>query len=180
MRTIAFVGFILLLFSCQDQRSASDEPNLKEELQEINKNTEQDIIQDANLPNVIELIAANDALNIFIEALMVAEMIETLQSEGPYTVFAPTDAAFEAMGEERLDELMRSQNQDILIKLVSKHVHDGSWKRPNGEAVLKTINAFELQFTPGDTSASINSSLILSPEINASNGLVYIIDKVLE
>ena len=76
--------------------------------------------------NVVALAASNDSFKTLTAALKAAGLTETLSGKGPFTIFAPTDAAFAALPQDALQELLKPENKDILIKILSYHVVPGN------------------------------------------------------
>jgi len=125
---------------------------------------------------------------ILLKAAEAAGMTKTLRSPGPFTVFAPTDAAFQALPPGTLDRLMKPENKQELAKIlgyhvltgrltstdVSKVVGDGSQKA----AAASVINA-PLTLSKGETGLMVNDARIVKNDVNADNGVVQVIDKVL-
>ena len=112
-------------------------------------------------------------------AVTAAELVETLKGEGPFTVFAPTNAAFEALPEGTLDELLLEENQDQLAGVLTYHVVEGagfSADLENGE--VATVNDESVTISVGD-GVMVNDANVIIADIETSNGVVHVIDAVL-
>ena len=113
------------------------------------------------------------------DALTAAELIETLSGDGPFTVFAPTDAAFDALEAGTLDALLT--DVPALTELLMHHVHSGSLEDTDltdGLSVL-TLNNDNLTVTNDGTSIMIDNAMVTVSVTQADNGIVHVIDAVL-
>ncbi|WP_084676345.1 fasciclin domain-containing protein [Carnobacterium pleistocenium] len=130
--------------------------------------------------DVVGIALGNPDFSILVAALQKAELVETLQGEGPYTVFAPTNAAFEKLLTEldiTADELLA---QPDLAKVLTYHVVPGSVLAADLTDGMEatTVNGQELMFDlSGDP--MVNQSMITQTDIEATNGVVHVIDTVL-
>jgi len=130
--------------------------------------------------DVVGVALGNPDFSILVSALQKAELVETLQGDGPFTVFAPTNAAFEKLLTEldiTADELLA---QPDLAKVLTYHVVSGKVLASDLTDGMKapTVNGEELMF---DLSADpmVNKSMITQTDIEATNGVVHVIDTVL-
>ena len=134
-----------------------------------------------------------DSLSTLVSALQNADLADTFtEDEGPYTVFAPTNSAFEKVDEATMDELMKSENQDQLATVLKYHVIDDEITASDlsqmiedgeGEASISTLDGAELKvMREGDNivlqDENGNKATIIATDIEASNGMVHLIDGV--
>jgi uncharacterized surface protein with fasciclin (FAS1) repeats len=138
----------------------------------------------ANAPvytiDVVDTVAANGSFATFGKAVEHAGLAETLRSEGPFTILAPTDAAFEAMPAGRLDELFKPENKTELASLLSYHVLKGH-KQIVDLGKWDSARTLQGQMAPikrVEKVVSIDGATVVSPDIGASNGVIHGIDKV--
>lgn len=130
--------------------------------------------------DVVGIALGNPDFSILISALQKAELVETLQGDGPFTVFAPTNAAFEKLLAEldiTADELLA---QPDLAKVLTYHVVSGNVMAADLTDGMEaaTVNGQELMFDlSGDP--MVNQSMITQTDIEATNGVVHVIDSVL-
>jgi len=143
----------------------------------------------ADTGTIVDVAVGAGSFTTLVAALQAADLVEALQGEGPFTVFAPTDAAFAALPDGTLEMLLKPENQAQLQAILLYHVVPGK--------VLSTdlnldeaVNAETLQ---GDTVAivrpsgwsevrtmvTVNSSKVTSADVAASNGVIHVIDAVL-
>jgi uncharacterized surface protein with fasciclin (FAS1) repeats len=134
------------------------------------------------LSNLLETANSNGSFKTFGRAVEQAGMSDQLCAIGPFTIFAPTDAAFEKLPSGRLDTLFKPENKDELVSLVNYHVLDG--RRAIGEiGKWKTATTRQGQSAPiamAGKNVSIDGAVVTNADIGASNGLLHGIDKVNE
>ena len=113
-------------------------------------------------------------------ALTAAGLVETLKGAGPFTVFAPTDAAFAALPAGTVEDLLKPENKDKLIALLTYHVLAGKVMSTDLSEGLKaaTVNGAEVTITL-DGGAKVNGVVISTADIAASNGVIHVIDAVI-
>ena len=128
---------------------------------------------------VVDIVVNSPDHNTLEDALTAAELIETLSGDGPFTVFAPTDAAFDALEAGTLDALLT--DVPALTELLMHHVHSGSLEDTDltdGLSVL-TLNNDNLTVTNDGTSIMIDNAMVTVSVTQADNGIVHVIDAVL-
>lgn len=135
-----------------------------------------------NLAELAKSAASQGQFQTLIRAVQAAGLTEQLAKPGPYTIFAPTDAAFSALPKTTLDQLLQPANKQQLVKLLAYHVIPGgiaSQQLTSGQ--VKTIEGSPVQITVDRASNSItvNNAKVTQPDIPASNGIVHIVDQVL-
>ncbi|MBW4461292.1 MAG: fasciclin domain-containing protein [Nodosilinea sp. WJT8-NPBG4] len=131
--------------------------------------------------SIAEIAAGDENFEILTAAIEAAGLTEALSnSELSITVFAPTDEAFEALPEGTLDELLLPENRDQLAQLLTYHVVDGEVRSTDlisGE--VDTLTGAPVTVTVGEESVTINEANVVMADIEASNGVIHIIDTVL-
>jgi uncharacterized surface protein with fasciclin (FAS1) repeats len=130
----------------------------------------------------VAVAAANDSFKTLTSALQTAGLTETLSGAGPFTVFAPTDEAFAALPQEALQALMRPENKEILVKILTYHVVPGkitSTDLKSGEITTVEGSAVPVTVGNGGVTVGKDSANVIKPDIEASNGVIHVIDKVL-
>ncbi|MEM6445068.1 MAG: fasciclin domain-containing protein [Cyanobacteria bacterium J06642_2] len=128
---------------------------------------------------IVDVAIAAGSFNTLTQALEAADLVETLQSAGPFTVFAPTDEAFEALPEGTLEDLLLPENKEQLVQILTYHVVPGAVQ--SGDLVdgdVTTVEGSAIAVTTGDR-VTINDAEVLQPDIDASNGVIHVIDAVL-
>ncbi len=144
--------------------------------------------------NIIENASKSSDHTTLVAAVKAAGLVETLEGKGPFTVFAPTNEAFAALPAGTVDNLLKPENKDQLVKILTYHVVPGKLtakkllaqiKEGGGQATLKTVQGEELTImAAGDNGVSIkdsqgNTATVTIPNVVQSNGVIHVIDKVL-
>ncbi|HQC33361.1 MAG TPA: fasciclin domain-containing protein [Methanoculleus sp.] len=135
--------------------------------------------------NLIDVIAENDNLSFFAVLLNATDLVTTLQSGGPYTVFAPSNDAFGNMPREAFASLLTDDGERM--RVLSAHVVNGSYTtadllnvtRGGNTTTVETLAGGNLTISANGSVLSIDNATIVAPDINASNGVVHVIDRVL-
>jgi uncharacterized surface protein with fasciclin (FAS1) repeats len=142
------------------------------------------VIDSVILPNSKDLVATAvgaGQFNTLAAALKAAGLVEALQGKGPFTVFAPTDAAFAALPAGTLENLLKPENKDQLTAILKLHVIPA---RVDSVAAARGASAASLQgqtlVTKLDGDAvTVNGARVTTADVDASNGVIHVIDRVL-
>ena len=158
---------------------ASEEVNEIEEIQIIEKSTPYSIDKESELSSIAEISTEEWRFNTLVTALVEADLAETLSGEGTFTVFAPTDDAFAALPEGTLEGLLA--DKEALSGVLLYHVL-GSVVM--AESVVEVSEATTLQGSDiavevVDGKVFVNDSQVIITDLEASNGVIHVIDKVL-
>ncbi|MEG4110072.1 fasciclin domain-containing protein [Microcoleus sp. S13_C5] len=129
----------------------------------------------------IVAIASGDAqFKTLTKALGAAGLVTTLQGKGPFTVFAPTDAAFAALPKGTVDDLLKPANKAKLTKILTYHVVPGSvlsTSLKSGD--VKSVEGSSLNVAVSAGKVTVSGANVVKADIKASNGVIHVIDKVL-
>lgn len=129
----------------------------------------------------IVAIASGDAqFKTLTKALGSAGLVTTLQGKGPFTVFAPTDAAFAALPKGTVENLLKPENKAQLTKILTYHVVPGSvlsTSLKSGD--VKSVEGTSLKVAVGTGKVTVGGANVVKADIKASNGVIHVIDKVL-
>jgi len=139
-----------------------------------------DTVRTASANNIVENIAQLKDLSMFEGILTSSELIETLKKPGPFTVFAPTNEAFEKLPPGMINELMNQRKSD-LINLIGSHIVAGLLKTNelrDGDR-LKAVSGEELIVSLKNKDMLINNAGVSHSDIISGNGVIHIIDKVI-
>ena len=140
---------------------------------------------EATANSLTGIIAENSDLSTFTLALDAAGVAEKLGEDGPYTVFAPTNEAFANMPPEQLEMLLAPENKDKLIRVIEYHIVPGKIMAadipPESENVMtSSLNNLDMAArTTEDGKVRVNTATVTSADIEASNGVVHIVDTVI-
>ena len=131
--------------------------------------------------NVVEVAASNPDLSTLVAAVQTAGLAETLQGEGSFTVFAPTNAAFAALPDGALESLLPPQNREMLVDVLAYHALQRT--APSAQFAGQQLNVVtaggQTVRIDGTSGVRINDANVIRADIPASNGVIHIIDKVL-
>lgn len=131
--------------------------------------------------DIVGLAAGNENLSTLVAAVKAAGLVETLQGSGPFTVFAPTNEAFAALPEGTLESLLKPENKDKLVSILTYHVIAAkvmSSDLSNGQKA-KTVEGEDVKVSIGNKGVMINDAKVVAADVAASNGVVHVIDKVI-
>lgn len=130
--------------------------------------------------DIVDTAVAAGSFNTLAAALTEAGLVETLKGEGPFTVFAPTDAAFAALPAGTVEDLLKPENKDKLVSILTYHVVPGKVMSTDLTEGMKakTVNGAEVTITL-DGGPKVNGAVISMPDVAASNGVIHVIDSVI-
>lgn len=134
-----------------------------------------------NHQNIVELASETDALSTLVAAVQAAGLVEVLQGDGPFTVFAPTNEAFAALPDGTLESLLLEENRDLLVQILTYHVVPGkvmSTDLSNG-MTAGTVEGTDITVTINGYGVSINDASVVQADVEATNGVVHVIDSVI-
>lgn len=130
--------------------------------------------------SIVDVAASAGSFQILTAALEATGLADTLSQEGPFTVFAPTDEAFAALPEGTLEELMKPENREVLAAILTYHVVPGkvtSDQIQSGE--VSTVQGSTVNVTVEDGMVMVDDAKVVQPDIEAGNGVIHVIDKVI-
>ena len=148
----------------------------------------------ADTGTIVEVAQGDSQFSTLVSAVTSANLAETLSGDGPYTVFAPSNAAFEKIPQSTRDQLMSEEGREDLSNILTYHVVEGeTMAQALTQAIegagdegytITTVNGAELtaMMDGGNVvlrDAAGNTSTIISTDIDASNGVIHVIDTVL-
>jgi len=130
--------------------------------------------------DIVAIASANEDFSTLVAAVSAAGLVETLQGEGPFTVFAPTNAAFDALPAGLVDKLLMPENKDVLVKILTYHVVSGAIMAADVTAGdVASVEGGMIAVTTNDGGVQVNGASVVSPDILASNGVIHVIDAVI-
>lgn len=131
--------------------------------------------------DIVDTAVGAGQFNTLAAALEAADLVETLRGDGPFTVFAPTDAAFAKLPEGTVEGLLKPENRDQLTAILTYHVVAG---KVYAADVVKldsatTVNGSDVTIAVNDGSVRIDNANVIKTDIGASNGVIHVIDTVI-
>lgn len=147
----------------------------------------------AQKSDVVDIAISSKDHTTLVAAVKAADLVETLKGKGPFTVFAPTNAAFEKLPKGTLESLLKPESKSTLAGILTYHVVSGNIdaaavveaiKKGNGKAVLTTVNGEKITASLVGknvviTDAKGGSATVTAVDLKGSNGVVHVIDTVL-
>ncbi len=133
-------------------------------------------------PTIVDIAVNDERFSTLVTALDTAGLVQTLQGDGPFTVFAPTNAAFDGLPDGTLEQLLAPENRDQLTSILTYHVVDSTYMAADvmEASSLTTLEGSELTISTSDGSVMINEATVTATDIEASNGVIHVIDAVLQ
>lgn len=156
-------ALLLLLSACGGRPSESGQP----------------MAEETAAGTIVDIAVSDPNFSTLVAALGVAELVETLAGEGPFTVFAPTDEAFAALPAGVLDALLLPENKDVLIQILTYHVVSGKVMAADvtdGDVASLEGSTLALSTANGVT---VNGANVVTADVMGSNGVIHAIDAVL-
>jgi uncharacterized surface protein with fasciclin (FAS1) repeats len=177
MKTKNFIYAFLLFAACACTSTTQEQVATETEDVEAGQSSVQD---DESQKNIIQTAVNSPDHKTLVAALKAASYVDALSNAGPFTVFAPTDAAFAKLPEGTVDNLVKPENKDKLQNILEYHVYVGVIRESmvNGSMNLNQVNGKNVKLTKDGEKLKVNGSEILAT-VNTSNGIIYVIDNVL-
>jgi uncharacterized surface protein with fasciclin (FAS1) repeats len=132
--------------------------------------------------DIVDTAVKAGQFNTLAAALKAADLIDTLKGKGPFTVFAPTDAAFAKLPAGTVATLLKPENKAKLVKILTYHVVPGkimSTSLAGKETDAKTVEGSNISIDATKGGVTVNSAKVTSADIAADNGVIHVIDTVL-
>ena len=131
--------------------------------------------------DIVTLAVSTDFLSTLVAAVKAGELVDVLQGDGPFTVFAPTNEAFAALPAGAVESLLKPENKDQLISILTYHVVPGKVMSTDLSDGMKatTVNGSKIMIGVSNNGVTINGANVTAADISASNGVVHVIDQVI-
>ncbi|NBW96911.1 MAG: fasciclin domain-containing protein [Planctomycetia bacterium] len=131
--------------------------------------------------SVVENAAADASFSTLVAAVKAAGLAETLSGPGPFTVFAPTNEAFAKLPKGTVEDLLKPENKDKLVAILTYHVVPGTVKAKDvvGLSEAKTVNGKAAKVTVKDGTVMIDGAKVVKTDIVSKNGVIHVIDAVI-
>ena len=131
--------------------------------------------------DIVDTAKSAGSFNTLVKAVAAAGLVDTLKGEGPFTVFAPTDAAFAKLPAGTLQDLLKPENKSKLQSILTYHVVPGKVMAADvvGLKNAKTVNGADLQVKAGPNGVMVGNANVVKTDITTSNGVIHVIDSVL-
>lgn len=186
LSVIAMIAFT----SCKNSETKEKEAAEQEEAAAETETSAENVMEEQQ--TIVEIAVGNENFSTLVTALKAAGLVETLSSEGPFTVFAPTNDAFGKLPEGTVPTLVKPENKEKLAGILTYHVVSGEFMAADvvnainvngGSFTIPTVQGEELTATlEGEsvilTDANGNKSTVVMADVDASNGVIHAIDSV--
>lgn len=194
--TLLITGIIVVLIiiaavvMIQNQSSNQQTADLNSSNQDqiiedqVTNSDQQDMMKDNPMAdqaekNIVQTAIDAGSFSSLVTAVQKAELVETLSGEGPFTVFAPTDDAFAKLPDGTLETLLNDKEK--LSKILTYHVVSGKIMSSDltDGMIAATVQGQEIKFSIDDQGVKVNDAMVIQPDIEASNGVIHVIDTVI-
>lgn len=130
------------------------------------------------MPNIVEIAVSNENFSTLVAAVQAASLVEALASPGPFTVFAPTNAAFDKLPSGTVQTLV--ENPPQLARILKYHVVSGTWTQADlaNQTQLVSLEGSPIPVRPNPT-FEVKNATVVTADIEASNGIIHVIDNVI-
>lgn len=135
----------------------------------------------AGQKDIVDVAIASGKFKTLVAAATAAGLVDSLRAQGPLTVFAPTDEAFAKLPKGTVESLLKPENKAKLAGILKLHVITGRVDSTGAAAArqAKSLEGGSLEFAAKDGGLMVNGSKIVSADVNASNGIIHVIDTVM-
>jgi uncharacterized surface protein with fasciclin (FAS1) repeats len=136
---------------------------------------------DVSAKNVVQIASGSKDHSTLVAAVKAADLVNALSNAGPFTVFAPTNAAFDALPAGTVEGLLKPEKLDALRDILQYHVSVGVFKSDSftdGQTIGQ-VNGGNITITKKDGKVYVNGNSVIVASIPASNGIIHVVDKVL-
>lgn len=167
-----------ILVACEPTTTSSTEETSEEtSIEEVKV---EEVEMEAEI-SVVDIAIGSTEHTTLVAALSAADLVATLEGTGPFTIFAPTNAAFEKLPAGTVDGLVKPENKEKLSGILTYHVVSGNVKAADlsDGQVIKTINGQDLKVSIKDGNVMINGAKVTAADLSGSNGVVHVVDSVL-
>ncbi|MFC3880146.1 fasciclin domain-containing protein [Algoriphagus namhaensis] len=131
--------------------------------------------------DIVDLAVSQDFLSTLVAAVKAGDLVDVLKSDGPFTVFAPTNEAFAKLPAGTVENLLKPENKDKLVAVLTYHVVAGKVLSSDLKDGMKatTVQGSEITITLKDGKAMVNNATVTAADVMADNGVVHVIDTVI-
>ena len=141
--------------------------------------TESGMEEEAGVGTIVDVASNTEGFSTLVAAVGAADLGDTLNSEGPFTVFAPTDDAFAALPPGVLDALLLPENKDTLAKILTYHVVPGAVMAADvTDGDVATVEGQTVTLSTAD-GVTVNGATVIQADVVADNGVIHVIDAVI-
>lgn len=174
-------AFCILLTSCGNDSATNEETSAGTGAIQETAIGQSGVQDDASQKNAVQIAVGSKDHTTLVTAVKAAELVDVLSNTGPFTVFAPTNAAFGLLPAGTVDGLLKPEKKEDLADILQYHVSVGVYKEEqlqDGQS-LGQVNGSNITITKKDGKTIINGNATIIASIPASNGIIHVVDGVL-
>ena len=139
----------------------------------------QEPVPPASAPNIVAVASSDADFSTLVSALRAADLVGALQGQGPFTVFAPNNAAFAKLPPGALEDLLKPENKKKLAAVLKNHVIKGKVMADDVKnGVVRTLDGKQVEVAVENGKVGFGGAQVVATDINASNGVIHVIDMV--
>ncbi len=175
------VAVLIAIFSCNQGTGDKTENASANDSTSVTGGGQENVNDNESQKDVVKVAASSKDFTTLVAALKQADLVTSLSNAGPFTVFAPSNAAFDKLPAGTVDGLMKEDKKDDLSNILQYHVALGGLKSADFKdgQVLGMVNGDNVTIHVKDGKITLNNSAQITGTIQASNGIIYSIDGVL-
>jgi len=132
--------------------------------------------------DIVDTAAGAGQFEALVSAVEAAGLVETLKGEGPFTVFAPTDEAFAKLPQETVEDLLKPENKDQLVAILTYHVVPGkalSGDLAGRQVEVETVEGSPVSIDATDGMVKVDEATVVEADVETDNGVIHLIDTVI-
>lgn len=174
--TFSLIACSVIVISCNNVKDETQAPAAT-----VSQAGQSGIQDDLSQRNVVQVAVGSKDHSTLVKAVQAAELVDALSNAGPFTVFAPTNAAFDKLPAGTVDGLLAPEKKETLADILQYHVSIGVFKAENltDGQVIGQVNGGNITISKKDGKTMINGTATIVASVQASNGIVHVIDGVL-
>lgn len=179
MKKLKFLSLAVVVIASAFLASCENSPK-----EDTTEETAVEVVEEAPVEasnTVVDIAVGSPDHTTLVAAVGAAGLVETLSGTGPFTVFAPTNAAFEALPAGTVDNLLKPESKDQLTSVLTYHVVAGNVMAADlsDGQIVKTLNGQDLTVSINDGKVMINGATVTAADLSGSNGVIHVVDGVL-
>lgn len=170
-KAVGFIALVLMISASFLVTSCS----------KMGMNSDSDMASKSEKMDIVDTAVSAGSFNTLATALTEAGLVETLKGPGPFTVFAPTDEAFSKLPAGTVENLLKPENKDKLVSILTYHVVPGEVMAEQVVTMnsAKTVNGKDIIIKVKGGKVMVDNATVIKTDVSASNGVIHVIDEVL-
>lgn len=176
------IALAMIAGACQTGSSNGQAGTESQEQQNLVDGSGQSAVQDnVSQKNILQVASGSADHSTLVAAVKAGELVDVLSNAGPFTVFAPTNAAFDALPAGTVDDLLKPENKEALVNILEYHVSVGVYKAEsfNDGQVIGQVNGGNISISKKDGKTFVNGIAEIVASIPTTNGVIHVLNAVL-